>query len=58
MTKNSLQDLELQTTAHKSSLVDLDLAEALSNLIQQNYAYQASMSIYAMLQQNTLLNYI
>ncbi len=58
LTKNSLQDLELQTTAHKSSLVDLDLAEALSNLIQQNYAYQASMSVYTMLQQNTLLNYL
>lgn len=58
LTKNSLQDLEMQTTSHKSSLVDLDMAEALSNLIQQNYAYQSSMSIYSMLQQNSLLNYI
>lgn len=58
LTKSSLEDLELSTTAHKSSIVDLDMVEALSNLVQQNYAYQASMSTYSMLQQNSLLNYL
>lgn len=58
LTKSSLEDLELSTTSHKSSIVDLDMVEALSNLVQQNYAYQASMSTYNMLQQNSLLNYL
>lgn len=58
LTKSSLEDLKLSTTSHKSSIVDLDMTEALSNLVQQNYAYQASMSTYMMLQQNSLLNYL
>lgn len=58
LTKSSLEDLELSTTSHKSSLVDIDMVEALSNLVQQNYAYQSSMQVYMATQQNSLLNYL
>lgn len=58
LTKSSLEDLELSTTSHKSSLVDLDMMEALSNIVQQNYAYQSSMQVFMATQQNSLLNYL
>ena len=58
LTKSSLEDLELTTTSQKSSFVDIDMVEALTNLVQQNYAYQSSMQVYMATQQNSLLNYL
>lgn len=58
LTESSLTDLQLSTTSHKSSIVDLDMVEGLSNLLQQNYAYQSSMQTYIMLQQNSLMKYL
>ncbi len=58
LTQSSLEDLELTATAQKSSLVDIDMVEALTNLVQQNYAYQSSMQVYMATQQISLLNYL
>ncbi len=58
MTKSSLQDFELTTKGHKSALVDLDYSEAITALMQQNTAYQASMQVFGLLSKNSLLNYI
>ena len=58
LTQSSLEGLELTATAQKSSLVDIDMVEALTNLVQQNYAYQSSMQVYMATQQISLLNYL
>lgn len=58
MTNTSLEDLKLAATEQKSNIVDLDIPSAISQLINQNYAYQASMQTFTMLSNNSLLNYM
>lgn len=58
MTNSSLEDLKLTATEQKSTIVDLDIPSAISQLINQNYAYQASMQTFSMLSNNSLLNYM
>lgn len=58
MTKTSLESLALNVTSQKSFLEDLDIPTAMSDLINQNYAYQASLQAFSMTRQNSLLNYL
>lgn len=59
LSENSLDDTAILLESDRSDLQDVDLYEAYSNLIYQQYALQASMQVGAMtLQQSSLLNYI
>lgn len=58
MTKSTLGDIELAATEQRQSIVELDIPSAISELINQNYAYQASMQTFTMLSNNSLLNYM
>ena len=43
MTKSTLEEIEISATEQKANIVELDIPSAISELINQNYAYQASM---------------
>ncbi len=59
LSENSLADNLILLQSDRSEVQDVDLFEAYSNLISQQYALQASMQVGAMtLQQSSLLNYI
>lgn len=59
LSENSLADTAILLESDRSDLQDVDLVEAYSNLVYQQYALQASMQIGSMtLQQSSLLNYI
>ena len=58
MTKSTLGDIEIAATEQRANLVELDIPSAISELINQNYAYQASMQTFSMLSNNSLLNYM
>jgi len=59
LSENSLDDTAILLESDRSDLQDVDLYEAYSNLIYQQYALQASMKVSSMtLQQSSLLNYI
>ena len=59
LSENSLSDTAILLESDRSDLQDVDLYEAYSNLVYQQYALQASMQVSAMtLQQSSLLNYI
>lgn len=59
LSENSLDDTSILLESDRSDLQDVDLAEAYSNLVYQQYALQASMKIGSMtMQQSSLLNYI
>ncbi len=58
MTKSTLEEIEISATEQKANIVELDIPSAISELINQNYAYQASMQTFSMLSNNSLLNYM
>lgn len=59
MTKNSIDTNILQLKSYKSNLEDLDLAEAVTKLSQQELALKATMAVSSqMMQQVSLLNYM
>lgn len=59
LTENSLADTSILLESDRSNLQDVDLVEAYSNLIYQQYALQASLQVGSMtIQQSSLLNYI
>lgn len=59
LSENSLAEKAILLESDRSDLQDVDLYEAYSNLVYQQYALQASLQVSSMtLQQSSLLNYI
>lgn len=58
MTESYLTDLSLSLSEQQSGLQDLDLVKALTDLNNQNYAYQGSLKVTAQAGQLSLLNYM
>ena len=58
MTESYLKDLILSIEDQRSGLEDLDVAKAMTDLANKNYAYQASLQTTAQNLQISLLNYM
>ena len=58
MTTEMLEGLDLNLTSRKAELTEIDLPSAISELMSQNYALQASMQAYSMIANQSLLDYI
>lgn len=58
MTTEMLEGLDLNLTSRKAELTEIDLPSAISELMSQNYALQASMQAYSMISNQSLLDYI
>lgn len=58
MTKNAIDVSKLQLTSFKSSLEDVDLTTAISDLTMQEYVLQATMAVASQSMQMGLLNYL
>lgn len=58
LVKTTHEDNEILITQQKSNVQDLDVTEAYSNLMQQYYAYQASLQISSQMINTSLLDYI
>lgn len=58
MTQSYLSDLSLSLSEQQSGLQDLDLVKAITDLNNQNYAYQASLQTTSQSLQVSLLNYM
>lgn len=58
MTQNTLEDTKIILQSQRANLQEIDQAAVISEFIKQNYAYQASMSVYTSMQNNSLLNYM
>lgn len=58
MTSTTLDDTKLTLTSQKQNLQEMDQAEAMSEWVKQNYAYQASMQVFMQMQNNSLMNYM
>lgn len=58
MTTEILEDTELTLTSRKAEISEVDMASAISELVQQNYALQASMQAYTIISNQSLLDYI
>ena len=58
MTSEILDDTELTLTSRKAEISEIDLPSAISELMQQNYALQASMQAYTIISNQSLLDYI
>lgn len=58
MTKTNLESNALIMTAQKQNLQEVDITVAISDLMNQNYAYQASMQAYMQLQNQSLMNFM
>lgn len=58
MTEAYLSDLSLSLSEQQSGLQDLDLVKAITDLNNQNYAYQGSLQVTAKSAQMSLLNYM
>lgn len=58
MTESYLSDLSLSLSEQQSGLQDLDLVKAITELNNQNYAYQGSLQVTAKSAQLSLLNYM
>lgn len=58
MTKSLLDDTELSLTSQKSEISDIELTSAISELMKQNTALQASMQSYSLISGTSLLDYI
>ena len=58
MTQNMIDETKIIMTSQKQNLQEIDQTEAISEYIKQNYAYQASMQAYTIIQNQSLLNYM
>ena len=58
MTKELLESNELTLESRKAEISEVDLPSAISQLVQQNYALQASMQAYSIISNQSLLDYI
>ena len=54
----SFENNEVSLSEQKSNLTEVDLVSAISNLISQQYALQASMQAASSIKIPTLLNYM
>ncbi len=58
MTAELLDSNELNLTSQKAEISEVDLPTAIAQLVQQNYALQASMQAYSIISNQSLLDYI
>ena len=58
MTESTLETNNENLTGYLSQLQDVDIAEAVSNWYQAQYAYQASLQVAAQSMGMSLLNYM
>ncbi len=58
MTGELLSNTELTLTSQKAEISEVDMTKAISDLVQQNYALQASMQAYTIISNQSLLDYI
>ena len=58
MTSELLESNELTLQSRKAEISEVDLPSAISQLVQQNYALQASMQAYSIISNQSLLDYI
>ena len=58
MTQNMIDENKIIMESQKQNLQEADQAEIISEYIKQNYAYQASMQAYTIIQNQSLLNYM
>ena len=58
MTSSTLETSNLNLTTYLSEINDVDMAEAVTEWLQAQYAYQASMQVTAATMNISLLNYI
>ncbi len=58
MTSETLTNTQLTLKSRKAELSEVDLPSAISELVQQNYALQASMQAYSMIANQSLLDYL
>ena len=58
MTKEVLDNSKLNLTSRKAEISEPDMATAISDLVKQQYAYQASMQAYSMISNMSLLDYM
>lgn len=58
MTKTTLANNALTMTSQKQQLQEVDITTAITDLINQNYAYQASMQAYMQIGNSSLMNYM
>jgi flagellin-like hook-associated protein FlgL len=56
--KTRLSDEEIELKSNLSQEIDVDFAEALSNLTARQAAYQATLQLSAQIYQNSLLDYL
>ena len=58
MTQNTIDETKIILESQKQNLQEVDQTEVISEYIKQNYAYQASMQAYTIIQNQSLLNYL
>ena len=58
MTAEMLDNTELTLTSKKAEISEVDMASTISELVQQNYALQASMQAYTIISNQSLLDYL
>ena len=56
--KELIDSKDINTSEHKTSLEEIDLIEAITSMINQQYALEASMKVSSSILSTTLLNYI
>ena len=58
MTTEILEETELTLSSRKAEISEVDMTSAITELMQQNYALQASMQAYTIISNQSLLDYI
>lgn len=58
MTENILEESQLTLESRHAEIAEIDLTSTISELVQQNYALQASMQAYTLISNQSLLDYI
>lgn len=58
MTENILEESKLTLTSKHAEIGEINVAETISELVQQTYAMQASMQAYSLISNKSLLDYI
>ena len=56
--KELIDSKDINTSEHKTSLEEIDLVEAITSMVNQKYALEASMKVSSTMLSTTLLNYI
>ena len=56
--KELIDSKDINTSEHKTSLEEIDLVDAITSMVNQKYALEASMKVSSSILSTTLLNYI